>query len=193
MDAAHYLADARKRFLEARSQCERALAQVPFDRWNLRLDPEANSIVTLMLHLSGNMVSRWTSFLTSDGEKSDRHRDAEFEDLPGLSREALLARWDKGWEALFQALDGLGEGDLERTVLIRSQPQSVTEAINRQLTHYAYHAGQLVFLAKHLASGPWESLSIPRGHSAAFNAAMPLGSRILPKKRPHVIPPTDSE
>lgn len=171
MDGARYLSDAVKRFQEARTQCGRALDQVPYSLWGHRLDPEANSLVTLMLHLSGNMRSRWTDFLTSDGEKPGRDRDAEFEDAD-LSREALLERWEQGWSCLFRALEGLTEADLDRTVLIRSQPHTVAEAINRQLAHYAYHAGQMVFLAKHLASGPWQSLSVPRRASAAFNAAM---------------------
>lgn len=172
MDGTRYLADALARFREARGQCERALAQVPFERWNLRLDPESNSLATLILHLSGNMRSRWTDFLASDGEKPGRDRDSEFEDPAGLDQDALLARLDQGWACLFAALEPLTEADLDRTVTIRSRPLRVVEAINRQLAHYAYHTGQLVFLAKHLAPGPWQSLSIPRKGSAAFNAAM---------------------
>lgn len=171
MDGQRYLSDAVKRFREARSQCDRALDQVPPSQWGRRLDPEANSLATLMLHLAGNMLSRWTDFLGSDGEKPGRDRDAEFED-PDLSREALLERWERGWACLFDALEGLTEADLDRTVTIRGQPHTVLEAINRQLTHYAYHAGQMVFLAKYLAPGPWRSLSIPRRASAEFNAAM---------------------
>jgi hypothetical protein len=145
---------------------------VPYERWNQRLDPGSNSLLTLMLHLSGNMLSRWTDFLVADGEKPDRNRDAEFEDPASLKRDELLDRWGRGWSCLFQALEGLEQADLERTVMIRSQPHSVVEAINRQLTHYAYHAGQMVFLAKHLAPGPWRTLSVPRGGSAALNARM---------------------
>lgn len=169
MDGSIYLADARRRFQETKAQCDGALAQVPFERWGLRLDPEANSLVTLMLHLSGNMLSRWTDFLTSDGEKPGRDRDGEFEDPVGLSQEALLARWEQGWACLFQALEGLTQADLDHTVTIRTRPLTVVEAINRQLAHYAYHAGQVVFLAKHLASAPWQTLSIPRHGSAVFN------------------------
>jgi hypothetical protein len=166
-----WLADVTRRFRELKSQCDGALAQVPFERWAHRLDPEANSILTLILHLSGNMRSRWTDFLTSDGEKPDRDRDTEFEDAP-LDREALLARWEAGWECLFGALGGLAEADLERAVLIRAQPLTVFEAIDRQLAHYAVHTGQMVFLAKHLAGSGWKSLSVPRGGSVALNASM---------------------
>jgi hypothetical protein len=166
-----WLADVTRRFRELKSQCDRALAQVPYERWGHRLDPEANSIVTLMLHLSGNMRSRWTDFLTRDGEKPDRDRDAEFEDA-ALDREALLARWEAGWECLFGALAGLRDADLERTILIRAEPHAVFEAIDRQLAHYAVHTGQLVLVAKHLAGPAWNTLSVPRGGSGAFNESM---------------------
>jgi hypothetical protein len=172
MKGDRYLEDVIRRFREAREQCDRAMAQVPFERWSHRVDPESNSIVTLMLHLSGNMRSRWRDFLTADGEKPDRDRDTEFEDPGALSQAELLARWEAGWACLFDALSNLAADDLERTVTIRSQPLSVVEAINRQLAHYAYHAGQMVFLCKHLAGGRWQTLSVPRGGSAAFNAAL---------------------
>lgn len=175
MNGDRWLADVTTRFHELKSQCDRALAQVPFEHWGRRLDPEANSIVTLILHLSGNMRSRWTDFLSSDGEKPDRVRDTEFEDAP-LDREALLARWEAGWECLFGALAGLVDADLERTVLIRAQGLTVFEAIDRQLAHYAVHTGQIVFLAKHLAGPGWKSLSVPRGGSVALNASM-MGSK----------------
>jgi len=172
MDGTAYLEDVVKRFREAQTQCDRAIAQVPFELWGRRLDPESNSIVTLMLHVSGNLLSRWTDFLTTDGEKPDRERDAEFEDPETVSQELLLARWSRGWACLFEALAGLTEADLERTVTIRSQPHSVVEAIDRSLTHSAYHAGQMVFLCKHLAGSGWQTLSIPRRGSAAFTARM---------------------
>lgn len=172
MNGDRYLSDALKRFREAKAQCDRALAQVPEDRWTHRLDPDSNSLATLMLHLSGNMLSRWTDFLTSDGEKSDRDRDAEFEDPSDLDPAALHARWERGWACLFGALEGLAAEDLDRTVTIRKEPHTVLEAINRQLAHYPYHAGQLVFLAKHLAGGPWQTLSVARGGSRAFNASL---------------------
>lgn len=172
MNGAAYLSDVVQRFRDLEKQCNRAIEQVPRDQWGRRLDPGSNSLVTLMLHLSGNMLSRWTDFLTSDGEKPTRDRDAEFEDPESLSHDALLARWSEGWACLFNALSALTEADLDRTVLIRSQPHSVLEAINRQLTHYGAHTGQIVFLAKHLAGPSWRTLSVPRGGSAGFNAAM---------------------
>jgi uncharacterized damage-inducible protein DinB len=172
MDGNAYLADVVTRFRELQKQCDRAVAQVPPELWSKRLDPGSNSIVTLLLHLSGNMLSRWTDFLTTDGEKPDRDRDAEFEDPASLAHEALLSRWSQGWERLFEALSGLTDADLERSVTIRSQPHTVVEALNRQLAHYASHAGQIVFLAKHLAGPRWNTLSVPRGGSAAFSDAM---------------------
>ena len=171
MNGAIYLTDVRKRFREAKEQCDRSLAQVPFERWAHRLDPGSNSLVTIMLHLSGNMLSRWSDFLSRDGEKPDRDRDAEFEDA-ALSREALLERWERGWACLFAAVDALTEADLDRTILIRAQPLSVVSAVNRQLAHYGYHAGQMVLLAKHMAGERWQTLSVPRGGSGAFNAGM---------------------
>jgi uncharacterized damage-inducible protein DinB len=177
MDGPAYLADVTRRFRETRNQCDRALAQAPFEIWGRRLDPESNSITTLLLHLSGNMLSRWTDFLTTDGEKPTRDRDSEFEDPVSLTHEALLERWSRGWDCLFAALAALGPSDLERTVTIRSEPQSVVEALNRQVAHYAYHAGQVVFLAKHLAGSRWRTLSIPRGGSAAYDAAKKRESR----------------
>ena len=170
-----WLADVTQRFRELKSQCDRALAQVPFGRWGERIDPSANSLVTLMLHLSGNMRSRWTDFLTSDGEKPGRDRDTEFEDA-ALGREELLARWEAGWECLFGALAGLRDADLERTILIRAQGHTVFQAIDRQLAHYAVHTGQVVLLAKHLAGPAWATLSVPRGGSGEFNASL-MGPR----------------
>lgn len=172
MNGDRYLTDALARFRELRSQCDRALAQVPEARWTWRLDPESNSLATLILHLSGNMISRWTDFLTTDGEKPDRDRDTEFEDPEALDPEALRARWERGWSCLLGALESLTEADLDRRVTIRRQPHAVFEAINRQLTHYAYHTGQLVFLAKHLAEGPWQTLSVARGGSQAYNTRL---------------------
>jgi uncharacterized damage-inducible protein DinB len=172
MDGDAYLTDVRKRFRDIRKQCERAIEQVSPELWSRRLDPESNSIVTLLLHLSGNMRSRWTDFLTADGEKPDRERDSEFEDPESLSHEDLLSRWSRAWGLLFDTLESLTDADLARTVTIRSQPHTVIEAIDRQLTHYASHAGQIVFLAKHLAGPGWNTLSIPRRGSAGFNAAM---------------------
>ena len=156
-----YLADAVKRFQETKKQADGALAQVPFERWHERLDPGSNSLATLVLHISGNQLSRWTGFLTSDGEKPDRDRDAEFEDA-ALTRQELLARWERGWATLFAALAGLGERDLVRTVTIHAEEHAVVAAVNRQIAHYALHVGQMLFLAKHLAGPAWRSQSIPR-------------------------------
>lgn len=175
MDGNAYLADVTKRFRELRDQCDRAIRQVPEEHWGTRLDPESNSLLTLILHLSGNMISRWTDFLTTDGEKPDRNRDAEFEDPAGPSREAVLARWERGWATLFGALSGLTGDDLARTVTIRGQAHTVLEAVNRQLAHYASHTGQIVFLAKHLAGPRWQTLSIPRHGSTGFDAATKKG------------------
>jgi len=171
MDGNAYLADARTRFTELRHACDRALAQVPPGRWAHRIGPESNSIVTLMLHLSGNMISRWSDVLGSDGEKPGRNRDAEFEDTT-LGHEQLMARWEEGWACLFDALAGFRDEDLGRTIAIRAQTLTLMQAIQRQLVHYGQHTGQLVLLAKHLAGADWATLSIPRGGSAAVNRAM---------------------
>jgi hypothetical protein len=161
-----FLADATRRFRETKAQADRALAQVPFERWSVRIDPGSNSLITLVLHVSGNQLSRWTDFLTTDGEKPDRHRDAEFEDA-SLSREELLGCWERGWTCLFDALAPLGEGDLVRPVVVRGQTMAVLEAIHRQMAHYALHVGQMLFLAKHLAGEGWQSQSVPRRGSRA--------------------------
>ncbi len=171
MDGTLYLQIVTQRFREAKGLADRALAQVPYENWHFRLDPGSNSLVTLVLHMAGNMLSRWSDFLTSDGEKPDRDRDAEFEDA-ALSREELLALWERGWACLFDALAGLTEADLDRTVTIRARTLGVVSAIDRQFAHYAHHAGQVVFLAKHLAGADWRTLSIPRGGSAAVNARL---------------------
>jgi hypothetical protein len=122
-----------------------------------------------MKHIAGNMFSRWTDFLTTDGEKPDRNRDMEFVIEPQTTKDDVLAYWERGWQCLFQALEPLQPEDFERTVLIRGEKHTIVQAINRQLTHYAYHIGQIVFLAKHYRSNEWQSLSIPRNRSAEFN------------------------
>ena len=174
-----YLPDALREFKKYRKMADAAVAQVPEGNWFVRLDPETNSLAVLMKHMSGNMRSRWTDFLTTDGEKADRNRDGEFEeetDTPATIRE----RWEKGWGCLFEAIEGLSDADLSRTVTIRGEPHTVLQALQRQLTHYAYHVGQIVFLAKHLAGPEWRSLSIPRGKSKEFEVAKD-GSTYLPK------------
>jgi hypothetical protein len=166
----HYLSDIAVQFQRLKTLADKALAQVTDAELFTMLDPESNSIAIIMKHLAGNMRSRWTEFLTSDGEKPDRNRDGEFEMASGETRAAVLKNWENGWKRLFNAIEPLGENDLARSVLIRGQGHSVIQAINRQLTHYACHVGQIVFIAKHFRSKDWQSLSIPRGKSAEFNA-----------------------
>jgi len=142
---------------------EKAIAQVGDDgHLHLRLDEESNSIDTLVRHLAGNMLSRWTDFLTTDGEKPSRNRDAEFEPAPNLSRADLLAAWEKGWACLFAALASLRPESLGQTVRVAGKELSVMDAILRQFAHYATHVGQIVFLAKHVERSRWQSLSVPR-------------------------------
>jgi hypothetical protein len=163
-----YLKDMAVEARKLKTQADRAIAQVEDgDLWTT-LDPESNSIAILVQHLGGNLRSRWTDFLTTDGEKPDRHRDGEFEVGPGAAREDLLARWELGWNRLLETLDGLVASDLGKTVTIRSEPHSVPQAIQRSLLHCAYHVGQIVLLAKHARSSEWQTLSVPRGGSAAF-------------------------
>lgn len=150
---------------------ERAMAQAPDEALFIVLDPESNSIATIVKHLAGNMRSRWTDFLTTDGEKPGRNRDTEFESPP-TTRAEMMSMWETGWNYLFTALAPLTEEDLTCTVTIRGEPHSVMQSINRQLAHYPYHVGQIVYLARHFASGHWTSLTVPRGQSAAVNAAM---------------------
>jgi hypothetical protein len=160
-----YLEDARAIFAQYKAMAERAMAQVTDEQLFAVLDDEMNSIALIVKHLAGNMRSRWTDFLISDGEKPDRNRDSEFVEPP-QTREAVLAMWEDGWAHVFAALAPLTDADLSRTVTIRGEPHSVMQAINRQLTHYAAHIGQIVFLAKHLQSANWKSLSIPKRRPA---------------------------
>jgi uncharacterized protein DUF1572 len=139
-----------------------AVSQVDPDAVFRPLDPESNSIAILLQHMAGNMRSRWTDFLITDGEKPDRHRDAEFELAAGVTLDRLRADWEDGWRRLFAALEPLGPDDLLRTVTIRGKPLTVLAAIERAMAHYGYHIGQIVFLAKHLRGGAWQTLSVPR-------------------------------
>ena len=168
---AAYLASVRQQFAHQRSLGERTFAQLSDEQLFWQPNPESNSIAIIVKHMRGNMRSRWTDFLTTDGEKEWRDRETEFTDAT-LSREELLAQWHEGWELVFLALAELNEDNFSTTVYIRAQPHTVLEAINRQLTHYAYHVGQIVFIGKMLADDNWRSLSIPRGGSAAFNASL---------------------
>jgi hypothetical protein len=150
---------------------DRALAQAPDAALTAVLDPGSNSIATIVKHLSGNMRSRWRDFLTTDGEKPDRHRDTEFE-TPPQTREDIIAMWEDGWTVTFDSLNRLTEADVTRTVLIRSEPHSVMQAMVRALAHTAYHVGQIVYLAKHFAGNRWTTLSVAKGKSAEFNARL---------------------
>jgi uncharacterized damage-inducible protein DinB len=163
-----YLRDSLALFRYYKKLSERAMEQVADEQLSAVLDGEMNSIALIVKHMTGNMRSRWTDFLNSDGEKPDRKRDTEFENPPA-TRAALMKLWEEGWHCLFSALEPLSDADLDRTVEIRGEPHSVMQAINRQIAHYSYHSGQIVFLAKHLQSAQWKSLSVPRGKSEVFN------------------------
>lgn len=167
-----YLDDSRKAMRAYKKLAEKALAQLHDDEFFMTLDEESNSVAVIMKHMAGNMLSRWTDFLTSDGEKPNRNRDQEFLIQPDTTRAELLAYWERGWECVFAALDPLRVEDFERRVLIRGEEHTIAQAINRQLMHYAYHIGQIVFLGKHFRTTDWHSLSIPRNRSAEFNASM---------------------
>ena len=169
-----HLKDSLSLFRYYKQLGERAMAQVPDEALFAIPDPESNSIAIIVKHLTGNMRSRWTDFLTSDGEKPDRNRDTEFESPPA-TRAKLMALWETGWKCVFGAIEPLTDEDLAREIKIRTEPHSVLQAINRQLAHYPYHIGQIVFLARHYAGDRWTSLSIPRGKSAAFNVAVADG------------------
>jgi Protein of unknown function (DUF1572) len=169
-----YLKDAISLFRSYKKLGEGALAQVTDEQLLAKLDPEMNSIAIMVKHLAGNMRSRWSEFLTSDGEKSDRDRDREFE-TPPETRAAVMQSWAEGSECVFAALEPLSEADIGRSVLIRGESHSVMQAVNRQIAHYAYHVGQIVLLAKHFQHAKWKSLSVPRGKSSEFNRKVMAG------------------
>jgi hypothetical protein len=169
-----YLADAIPLFQHYKRLGERAMAQVTEEQLFASLDDDANSIAMIVKHMAGNMRSRWTDFLTTDGEKPDRDRDAEF-DAPPATREAVLELWESGWRCLFGAIDLLTESDLTRRITIRGEAHSVMQAINRQLAHYPYHVGQIVLLAKHFAGPAWRTLSVAKGSSGEFNRRVAAG------------------
>lgn len=169
-----YLEDTLSLFRYYKSLAERAMAQVTDGQLVMALDREMNSIAVIVKHMAGNMRSRFTDFLTTDGEKPDRNRDAEFVDPPS-TRQALLALWEQGWQSLFQALEPLSADDLKRSVTVRGEAHSVLQAINRQMAHHAYHCGQIVFLAKHFKQTEWQSLTVPRGKSEEFNKRVTAG------------------
>ena len=164
----NYLADAILSFRNYKTMAEKALAQISDEEFFQAIDAEANSAAVIVKHIAGNLRSRWTNFLTSDGEKADRNRDTEFE-LMDDSRESLMEFWEAGWQTLFSAIEPLTVEDFGKFITIRGEPHTICEALNRQLMHYAYHVGQIVLLAKHFRSSDWKTLSVPRHKSAAFN------------------------
>ena len=171
-----YLQDSLALFRYYKKLAERAMDQVSDEQLFLTLDDEANSIAIVVKHMAGNMRSRWTDFLTTDGEKPNRERDTEFV-APPATREALLQVWEDGWNCVFRAIEPLSESDLARTVTIRGEPHSVMQAVNRQVAHYSHHIGQIVLLAKHFAHDRWQSLSIPRNRSMDFNRQVAAGEK----------------
>jgi hypothetical protein len=171
MQPATFLNDLEFEFQRLKRQADRALAQVGSEELFQTLDPDSNSLAMLMKHLAGNMRSRWTDFLTTDGDKPNRNRDSEFI-TEGDTPESLKQDWEVSWRLLFEGLKSLRPEDLDRSVRIRGEHHSVPQAILRQMTHHASHIGQIVFLAKHLVVGRWQTLSIPRGQSEQYNARM---------------------
>jgi hypothetical protein len=161
-----FLDEAVKTFRSQKALADKALAQIADEEFFVQLDAESNSIAVIIKHMAGNMLSRWTDFLTTDGEKPDRNRDMEFVLPPEISRESILARWEEGWSCAFQAVESLRPEDVERIVFIRGEEHTVMKAVMRQVAHYAQHVGQIVFLAKHFRADEWKSLSIPRNRSA---------------------------
>jgi hypothetical protein len=173
--ASYYLEEIKRQFRGHQRMGERALAQLEEKDFFVTLDPESNSVAALVKHIAGNARSRFTDFLTSDGEKPDRFRDQEFEISEKTTREEVMLWWEQAWSSVFSALNELKPEDVLRTVTIRQEPHSVMQALNRSLAHYAQHIGQIVFLAKHLRSGQWQTLSIPRGKSEEYKAGSPKG------------------
>ena len=174
-----YIKDSIDLFRYYKNLAERAMAQCPDAALFATLDAESNSISVIVKQMSGNMRSRWSDFLTTDGEKPDRNRDTEFEEPP-KTRAELLELWERGWKCVFDALQPLTDADVGRTVTIRNEPHSVMQAINRQVAHYSHHIGQILFLAKHLtftSTGKWQSLSVPRGQSKQFTADVAAGRK----------------
>lgn len=164
----NYLDSVRKLFRYYQSLGEKSIAQLNETQIHWQPDEHTNSIAIIVKHIVGNQLSRWTDFLTADGEKTWRNREGEFENTI-KDKADLLAQWNKGWQCLFEAIDPLTEADMNTLVYIRNEGHTITEAINRQLGHYAYHVGQIVFLAKMMQADQWHSLSIPKGDSAKFN------------------------
>jgi hypothetical protein len=177
--ATHYLEEARRQMRGHKRLAESAMSQLEDADFFVALDAEANSIAILVKHMAGNMRSRFTDFLTSDGEKPGRFRDQEFELGANLTRTDVVKIWEEGWACVFSALESLKPDDVMRTVTIRGEAHTVLQAINRQVAHYAYHTGQIVFLAKHFRSSTWTSLSIPRNKSEEYKTVAPGSHRGL--------------
>ncbi|HSZ62837.1 MAG TPA: DUF1572 family protein [Terriglobales bacterium] len=171
--ASQYLEEMKRQFRGHKRMGETAMAQLEDKEFFISLDPESNSVAALVKHIAGNARSRFTDFLNSDGEKPDRFRDQEFEVSENATREEVMHWWERGWTQLLSTLDSLQPEDVQRTVTIRSEPHTVMQALNRALAHYAQHIGQIVFLAKHLRSEKWQTLSIPRGKSEEYKTASP--------------------
>ena len=165
---ANYHKDADQTFRNYKNLAERAIEQVSDEEFFEAIGAEANSIAVVVKHIAGNSISRWRDFLTTDGEKPDRDRDSEFE-ITAETRAALMDFWERGWQTLFENLEPLTVDDFSKTIKIRGQRHTIVEAINRQMTHYAYHVGQIVLLAKHFKSADWKTLSVPKNRSADFN------------------------
>jgi len=175
MDAAnHYLEEARRQMRGYKRMGDGAMGQLRDEDFFVTIDPESNSVAILVKHLAGNMRSRFTDFLTSDGEKPDRFRDREFEITSATTRADVMKWWDDGWAIVLGTIESLKPEDVMRTVTVRGEPHTVLQAINRQIAHYAQHIGQLVFLAKHLRSSEWKTLSVPRGKSEEYKDAATL-------------------
>lgn len=165
----HYLDEARRQLRGHKRLAEGAIAQLKDEELLVAIDGETNSIAIIIKHLAGNMRSRFRDFLTTDGEKADRHRDQEFELTSSTTRQEVMRWWEEAWAVVFSAIEALTPDDVLRTVTIRGEAHTVLQAINRQIAHYAYHIGQIVLLAKHFREGEWTSLSIPRGKSEEVN------------------------
>lgn len=165
--SSNYLESAKKQFTLYRSLGEKTIAKIDEEKLLWQYNPESNSIAIIVQHLWGNMLSRWTNFLTEDGEKDWRQRDMEFEEVI-KTKEELLEKWNAGWLCLFNALNALSADDLDKTIYIRKEPLTALDAINRQLAHYSYHVGQIVFLGKMILGDQWVSLSIPKGKSQEY-------------------------
>ena len=173
----HYLDEIRRQLRGHKRMAESAMAQLDDQEFFTALDPESNSVAIIAKHVAGNARSRFTDFLTTDGEKPDRFRDREFEMNKETARAEVMRSWEEGWNIVFGTLESLEAGDLQRTITIRQEPHTVLQALNRALAHYAQHIGQIVFLAKHLRSAQWKTLSIPRGKSEEFKVGNPMSAR----------------